>query len=119
MTPETLYQTYKSRDEIEQLVDTYKSEERFATTGMHSSETQEACLFLNHLSVMMAYRIYERLKQNGKLKEYAVQKTMEHLLKDIRVTRYGDTGQWQIEPVPKAARLALEAIGLTLPETPC
>jgi hypothetical protein len=119
MTPETLYQTYKTREEIEQLFDTYKSEERFATTGMHSSETQEACLFLNHLSVMMAYRIYERLKQNGKLKEYAVQKTMEHLLKDIRVTRYGDTGQWQIEPVPKAARLALEAIGLTLPETPC
>lgn len=85
---------------------------------MHSSETQEACLFLNHLGLMIAYRIYERLKKSGALKEFAVQKTMEHLLKDIRVTRLGEAA-WQLEPVPKAARLALEAIGLTLPETPC
>ena len=85
---------------------------------MHSSETQEACLFLNHLSLMIAYRIYERLKKSGAIKDFAVQKTMEHLLKDIRVTRLGDTGEWQLEPVPKAARLALEAIGLKLPEIP-
>jgi transposase len=116
-TPEEIYRAYKTRGEIEQLFDLYKSESQFATTGMHSSETQEACLFLNHLSVMMAYRVYARLKENGWLKEYAVQKTLEHLLKDIRVTRYGDGG-WQLEPVPKAARLALEAIGLTLPEAP-
>jgi transposase len=119
LSPEAVYRAYKTREEVEQLFDTYKCEEQFATTGMHSSETQEACLFLNHLSVMIAYRIYERLKKNGALKEYAVQKTMEHLLKDIRVTRYGDAGPWQNEPVPKAARLALGAIGLTLPETPC
>lgn len=118
-TPETIYRAYKTREEMEQLFDTYKCEEQFATTGMHSSETQEACLFLNHLSIRIAYRIYERLRKNGALREYAVQKTMEHLLKDIRVTRFGDAGAWQIEPVPKAARLALEALGLTLPGTPC
>lgn len=117
-TPEAVYRAYKTREEVEQLFDTYKCEEQFATTGMHSSETQEACLFLNHLGIMIAYRIYERLKKSGAIKEYAVQKTMEHLLKDIRVTRLGDA-EWQLEPVPKAARLALEAIGLTLPETPC
>lgn len=118
MTPEALYQAYKTRGEIEQLFDIYKCEEQFATTGMHSSETQEACLFLNHISIMIIYRIYERLKNNGMLKEYAVQKTMEHLLKDIRVTRLGDASEWQFEPVPKAARLALSAIGMALPETP-
>ena len=116
-TAEEIYRTYKTREEIEQLFDTYKSEEQFATTGMHSSETQEACLFLNHLSVMIAYRVYARLKANGRLKEYAVQKTLEHLLKDIRVTHV-DGAAWQFEPITKAARLALEAIGLTLPESP-
>jgi len=116
-TPEEIYRAYKTRQEIEQLFDLYKSESQFATTGMHSAETQEACLFLNHLSVMLAYRVYARLKANEQLKEYAVQKTLEHLLKDIRVTQYGD-GVWQLEPVPKAAKLALEAIGLTLPEEP-
>jgi hypothetical protein len=95
----------------------YKCEEQFATTGMHSSETQEACLFINHLSVMIAYRVYDKLKRNGKLKEYAVQKTMEHLLKDIRVSRIGDE-PWQLEPVPKTARLAVEAIRLKLADIP-
>ena len=116
--PEAVYRAYKTRDEAGQLFDMYTCGEPFATTGMHSAETQEACLFLNHLSLMSAYRIYDRLKKNGMLKEYAVQKTLEHLLKDIRATRFGK-GEWQMEPVPKAARLALDAIGLTLPDKPC
>jgi transposase len=114
---ESVYRAYKTRDDVEQLFDMYKCEEQFATTGMHSTETQEACLFLNHLSLMTAYRIYDRLKRNAKLKEFAVQKTLEHLLKDIRVTRFGEDS-WQVEPVPKAARLALDAIGLNLPDNP-
>lgn len=116
-SPEAIYRAYKTREEVEQLFDMYKCEEQYATTGMHSSEAQEACLFINHLSLMTAYRIYDRLKKNGKLKDYAVQKTLEHLLKDIRVSRFGDK-QWQLEPVPKAARLALDAIGLALPDLP-
>jgi len=114
--PETVYRAYKTREEVEQLFDMYKCEEQFAATGMHSADTQEACLFINRLSLMTAYRIYDRLKKNGRIKDYAVQKTLEHLLKDIRASRFGDD-QWQLEPVPKAARLALEAIGLTLPDT--
>ena len=42
--PQTVYQTYKMREETEQLFDTYKAEEDFNTTGMHSAETQEAAL---------------------------------------------------------------------------
>lgn len=118
MPPEKVYTTYKSREEVEQLFDTYKCEEQFATTCMYSSETQEACLFINHLCVMMLYRVYNRLKQSGGLKEYAAQKSLELILKDIRVSRIGDDDPWQLEPVPKAARLVLEAIGLTLPQTP-
>ena len=116
-SPESVYRAYKTRDNAEQLFDKYKCEEQFATTGRHSTETQEACLLLNHLSLMIAYRIYDRLKKNARLKEFAVQKTLEHLLKDIRVTRFGNDS-WQLEPVPKIARLDIEAIGLTLPDKP-
>jgi transposase len=116
-SPESVYRAYKTRDNVEQLFDMYKCEEQFATTGMHSMETQEACLFLNHLSLMTAYRLYERLKKNASLKAFAVQKTLEHLLKDIRVSRLGEAS-FQLEPVPKAARLALQAFGLKLPESP-
>ena len=111
----SVYSTYKTREEVEQLFDTYKAEEDFNTTGMHSAETQEACLFLNHLSLMMAYRVYNVLRKNGALKKYAAVKTPETYLWDVRVTNAGDG--WQLEPVPKASRKALEALGLTPPET--
>ena len=116
-TPEAVYRAYKTREEIEQLFDMYKCEGQMATTGMHSSQTQEACLFINHLCVMLAYRLHARLRKNGRLKEYAVQKTLEHFLRDIRASRYGDS-DWQFEPVPKVSRLAMEAIELTLPQIP-
>lgn len=110
-----IYSTYKTREEVEQLFDTYKAEEDFNTTGMHSSETQEACLFLNHLSIMMAYRVYNVLRKNGALKRYAAVKTPETYLWEVRVTNVGEG--WQLEPIPKASRNALEALGLTPPES--
>ena len=110
----TIYSTYKIREEVEQLFDTYKAELDFNTTGMHSAETQEACLFLNHLSIMMAYRVYNVLRKNGALKRYAAVKTPETYLWDVRVTNVGDG--WQLEPIPKASRNAIEALGLTPPE---
>ncbi len=112
---QTVYRTYKLREEIEQLFDTYKAEEDFNTTGMHSAETQEAAFFLNHLSVMMAYRVYERLKENKALKDFAAVKTPETFLWDVRASNAG--GGWQLEPVPKAAKKAFKALGLDPPET--
>ncbi|MGN0844108.1 MAG: hypothetical protein ACI4QT_02655 [Kiritimatiellia bacterium] len=76
--------------------------------------TQEACLFLNHRSIMMAYRVYNVLKKNGALKRYAAVKTPETYLWEIRVTNVGEG--WKLEPVQKSSRNALEALDLTLPE---
>ena len=110
---ETVYKTYKVREEVEQLFDTYKAELDFNTTGMHSDETLEASLFVNHLALLVAYRVYERLRDNGKLRDYAAVKLLDQYLRDIRVTNAG--GGWQLEPIPKASRKAIEALGLTPP----
>ena len=109
------YKTFKTREDVEQLFDLYKSESDFATTGMHNSETCEATLFLNHLCIMMAYRVYNRLKENGSLKEYAIIKVLDNYLRDIRVSN--DGCKWQLEPIPKAARLTIEAMGMNPPDT--
>lgn len=115
MDAQELYSTYKTREEIEQIFDTYKAEEDFNATGMHSSETQEACLFLNHLSIMMAYRVYNALRKNGALKKYAAVKTPEVYLWDVRATNVGEG--WRLEPIPKRSRCAIEALGLKAPDT--
>jgi len=110
---ETVYRTYKVREEVEQLFDTYKAELDFNTTGMHNDETLEASLFVNHLALLIAYRVYGRLRDNGKLRDYAAVKLLGNYLWDVRATNAG--GGWQLEPIPKAARKAIEALGLTPP----
>ena len=110
---ETVYRTYKVREEVEQLFDTYKAELDFNTTGMHNDQTLEASLFVNHLALLIAYRVYERLRDNGRLREYAAVKMLDNYLRDVRASNAGDG--WRLEPIPKAARKAIEALGLTPP----
>ena len=110
---ETVYKTYKVREEVEQLFDTYKAELDFNTTGMHNDQTLEASLFVNHLALLIAYRVYERLRDNGRLREYAAVKMLDNYLRDVRASNVGDG--WRLEPIPTAARKAIEALGLTPP----
>ena len=109
------YQGFKTREDVEQLFDTYKVEEDFGTTAMHGEATLEACLFLNHISILMAYRVYARLRDHDALSRHAVVKTLQNLLWDVRATNAN--GKWELEPVPKAARLAIESMGLEIPTT--
>ena len=116
LSAQTLYELYKLREDVEQLVDAYKVELGCATTGMHSDETLESCLFVNHLALAMAYRVYNELKKRGMLKKYAVTQTLEQILSKVMVTNVGDG--WLLEPAPKACRDALTAMGLSLPAVP-
>ena len=58
------YWSFKTREDVKQLFDTYKVEEDFGTTAVHCGTTLEACLFLNHISILMAYRVYASLRDN-------------------------------------------------------
>ena len=107
------YKLYKLRESIEQLFDTYKSDEGFQTTGMHSKETMEATFFINHLSTVLIYRLYEALKTTGMLNKYSAS-GIGDILWDVRVSNAG--GDWQIEPVPKCAGNAIDATGNSVPE---
>ena len=108
------YKTFKMRNDVEQLFDIYKSETNFATTGAHSSQTCEATLFLNHLSIMMIYKIYNLLRENHKLKKYSCSHILQDYLAFIKVCNNSE--KWLVEPVTKELRLAIEALGLSVPE---
>ena len=107
------YRLYKTREDVEQLFDIYKDEEDFRTTGMHSRESMEATLFLNHLSTLLVYKLYERLKEQKSLDKYAASKVCD-VLWDVRVTNAG--AKWQMEPVPKMSRKTMNAVGLQPPQ---
>ena len=111
---EDTYRLYKTREDVEQLFDTYKEEENFKTTGMHSRESMEATFFLNHISTMLTYKLYERLRLHKSLDRYAASKLCD-ILWDVRVTNAGP--QWQLEPIPKVSRKAIMAVGFQPPTT--
>ena len=111
---EDTYRLYKTREDVEQLFDTYKEEENFKTTGMHSRESMEATFFLNHISTMLTYKLYERLRLHKSLDRYAASKLCD-ILWDVRATNAGP--QWQLEPIPKVSRKAIMAVGFQPPTT--
>ena len=110
---EEAYKLYKTREDVEQLFDIYKDEEDFKTTGMHSRESMEATFFLNHISTMLVYKLYERLRENKALDKFAASRVCD-VLWDVRVTNSGT--RWQMEPIPKMSRQTINALGLQAPQ---
>lgn len=106
-----IYKYYKLREDVEQLFDLYKCSEDNETSGMHSAETLEAWLFLNHISTLMCYRIYNLLRKNDSLKKYATVGIMKDYLANIRVSNIGRG--WNLEPLTKGEKQALKALGIS------
>ena len=57
-----IYESYKSRMEVETVFDTYKNLLEADRTYMHSDKAMQAWMFINHLSLLMYYKIFKDLK---------------------------------------------------------
>jgi transposase len=60
--PQKIYESYKSRMEVETVFDTYKNLLEADRTYMHSDKGMQAWMFINHLSLLMYYKIFKDLK---------------------------------------------------------
>jgi len=67
LSPRQIYENYKSRMEIETLFDSYKNLIKADRTYMQSDQAMEAWMFINHLSMIMYYNIYNKLKNKNML----------------------------------------------------
>jgi len=108
-----IYKYYKLREDVEQLYDLYKCNEENDTSGMHGEDSLESWLFLNHISMMICYRVYNLLRKNESLNKYSTVGIMEEYLRNIRVSNVG-LG-WKLEPLTKGENKALIALGVPLP----
>jgi transposase len=68
INPEQIYLNYKSRMEIETVFDSYKNLLEADRTYMHSDKAMEAWAFMNHIAIMMYYRIFSLLKSANIIK---------------------------------------------------
>ncbi len=111
---EEIYQTYKSRCEIEQLFDIFKNELEADKTYMHSIESLKGFIFINHLAVVCYYQIYQLLKRNGLLSKHSVNDILEYVY-HINSMKYKD--KWMTEKISEKNNKMLKKIGITIPIT--
>lgn len=112
--PQEIYETYKSRCEIEQLFDIFKNELDADKTYMHSIESLRGWLFINHLAIIAYYKIYKLLQSNSLLDKHSVHDILEHLY-HISMIRVKD--EWKLQVISTKTEKILGKIGVRLPIT--
>lgn len=96
LNSEQVYQIFKQRQAIEQYFKTYGDTIEFEGSYMRSNYSEEAWLFLNHLSSMICIDAIEEIAAAGKSKDISYKDLVQSLVK-IKACRIDD--RWQMVPV--------------------
>jgi transposase len=113
-SPKEVYQTYKSRCEIEQLFDIFKNELEADKTYMHSIESLRGWMFINHLALIAYYKIYILLQSSSLLDKFSVNDILENLY-HISMVFVGS--QWKLQTISVKTEKLLRKIDVKLPIT--
>jgi transposase len=104
-----LYELYKARGEIEQMFDFLKNLLEQDRSYMQNEYSLETWAFINHISLMLTYRIYSLLQEKGLLSVFSVADFLAHL-KYIFKVKIND--EWHISETTKKTRQFLEKLNL-------
>lgn len=117
-TAEQAYKEYKHRCEIEQFFDHFKNTLAACTSHMQREESLNGWMFINHLSMLSIYKLYNILKITPLNKKqtlnhkYSISDTIQHL-KSIKIIRYNKQDSVVAE-INKQTRILLEKMKLSI-----
>jgi len=117
-TPEEAYKEYKHRCEIEQFFDHFKNTLDASCSYMQREESLNGWMFINHLSMVMIYKLYGILKTtnlNKKQKlnhKYSISDTVEHL-KSIKKIKFNQN-ESIIAEINKPTKTLLEKMKISI-----
>ncbi len=77
--PQKIYELYKSRGQIEQSFDFLKNFLDADKIYLQNKYAVEAWAFINHISLLMTYIIYSKLKNKNLLSNFSVSDFISHL----------------------------------------
>lgn len=77
--PQKIYELYKSRGQIEQSFDFLKNFLDADKIYLQNKYAVEAWAFINHISLMLTYIIFSKLKNNNLLSKFSVSDFISHL----------------------------------------
>lgn len=110
-TPEKIYGLYKTRGEIETGFDFLKNLLEQDKTYLQSEYSVEAWAFINHISLMLIYSVYNRLREAGILKKYSVSDFIQ-FLKYIRMVKINNA--WFVSEITAKTKALLDDVNLSI-----
>lgn len=113
LSAEKIYVSYKTRGEIETVFDSYKNLLDADRTYMQSDKSLNAWMFINHLALMMYYRIFNILKSKNYLKHMSVQ---DVILRLSKISALMIDGKWACTEINSKTGDLLKKIGIDITE---
>lgn len=109
--PEEIYKLYKTRIEIEQTFDFLKNLLETDVVYLQDKYAVEGWAFINHLSLLLAYLIYQKLRSANLLSKYAIADFISHLK---YIHRIKIKGSWALSEISGKTQKLLDALGLDI-----
>jgi transposase len=104
-----VYLLYKQRREIEQSFDFLKNLLEQDKSYMHNDKSLESWAFINHIALLLCYKIYNLLKRKELISRYSIADFLAHL-KYIHKVKIDDV--WKISEVNKKTAKIIADLGL-------
>ena len=108
-TPQEVYNIYKERMEIEQCFDFLKNFLEQDKSYMQNEKCLETWAFINHVSLMLNYKVYNLLRRKNLLSKFSVADFISHL-KYIFKVKINDA--WHLSEYTKKTSDFLKALEL-------
>ncbi|HAJ93417.1 MAG TPA: hypothetical protein DCM41_00850 [Synergistaceae bacterium] len=102
-----IYDTYKQRADIEQSFDMLKDLLGQDSSYMQDEDAPEAWAFINHISLMLCYRLFRVIKDHGLTSKYSVEDLIEYLKSITKIKING--GEWITAKVSSKTAKLLKA----------
>lgn len=104
-----VYTLYKRREAIEDFFRSYDNSLDFSASYMRNSYTEEAWLFLNHLSAIMAFDILDEIYQAGQTSQISLD---DFKTKLSRIYANKINGKWKLAKITKKRQDFCDLFGL-------
>jgi hypothetical protein len=109
LNPQEIYETYKMRNEIEVMFDSYKNFLDADTTYMQDRYVMEGWLLANFIAMTAYYKLFARLKNAGLLSKYSPKDIVE-MSKTIHMVKCKN--EWILSETTKKIRDLGKKLGI-------
>ncbi len=109
--PETVYVNYKSRGQIEQMMDVFKNILEADNSYMQNEQALETWMFINHITLHWYYSIYQLLAKYELTGKYSPRDFIL-FLKEIRKVKIN--GKWYLAEITSKTEKLLEKLNIPI-----